>query len=331
MSELTVPTTCAVVVLNWNGRAHLEHLLPSLYVARSAWGRPLPIVVVDNCSTAGDPEWLATAHPSVEVVVAPSNDYLFSLNRVVISRTEDVIIVLNNDMRVHPGFVTPLVSHFVDPRVFAVAAGVVDWEGRGRQNGQRRVLFRRFWCYHWSDRSVTEPCFTVEAGGGSSAYRRTYFAALGGFDRLYHPAYWEDFDLSYRGWMRGWTSIFEPRSTIYHRGSATMSETMPGGRMGRIIARNQLLFILKNVGGWGFAAGVLLMLPYRVLVNLGRRNWTLLAGTFAALPRLGGALRRRRGLPLPALTPQAIAAAISRWPAHPPATSDAGTTQRVSA
>jgi hypothetical protein len=40
--------SCAIVVLNWNGIAHLEALLPSLETA-VAGGPAASIVVVDRC------------------------------------------------------------------------------------------------------------------------------------------------------------------------------------------------------------------------------------------------------------------------------------------
>jgi GT2 family glycosyltransferase len=32
------------------------------------------------------------------------------------------------------------------------------------------------------------------------------------FDPLFRPGYYEDLDLSYRAWARGWTVIYEPAS-----------------------------------------------------------------------------------------------------------------------
>ncbi len=316
MAAEATALTCAVIVLNWNGRAHLEALLPSLYAARARWeagraGRTLPIVIVDNRSTAGDVDWLHAHHPDVEVVIARANDFLFSLNPAVAARTEDVVVILNNDMRVDPDFLEPLVTHFADPAVFAVAADVMNWEGTERQLGRRLVRFERFWCYHWFDRAVDATCYTAEAGGGCSAYRRAYFTALGGFDPLYRPAYWEDFDLTYRAWMRGWPSMLEPRSTIYHRGSATMTTTIPEGRLGRIMARNQFLFIVSNVGDWRFLVGMLAFWPYRLLLHASRGNWSLVLGQLASVPRLAAALRRR-GRRNPVLTSAGIARAVRR-------------------
>src|ERR1700691_5702300 len=109
---------CAVLVLNWNGAAHLRLLLPSLRVAVARYPGAIRVVVVDNRSTEPDVAIVQREFPEVEVVVATSNDFLFSLNPVVASCTEPVVIILNNDMRVDAGFIAPLARHFDDPSVF---------------------------------------------------------------------------------------------------------------------------------------------------------------------------------------------------------------------
>jgi GT2 family glycosyltransferase len=301
--------SCAIVVLNWNGVAHLQALLPSLEAAVAA-GPPASIVVVDNRSTAGDVAWMAAHYPSIEVVIAERNDYLFSLNPVVAGRPEDVVVILNNDMRVDPGFLAPLLRHFADPSVFAATARVLDWEGTRQTTGQRRIALRHCWYYQWWELAVSEPVHTLDAGGGCAAFRRAYFAELGGFDPLFRPAYYEDIDLSYRAWMRGWRTVFEPRSVIYHREGATLWDRARDGRHRAMLARNQALFTMKNVGGWGFLAGYLAMVPVRVIRGvLGSDPYTA-RGLMRALPRAGRAIAARARRARPALSADAIRRAI---------------------
>lgn len=285
--------SCAILILNWNGRAHLEQLLPSVRAARDAYPGGVPVVVVDNCSTADDVSWVRSAHPDVEVHVTARNDYLFSLNAVVAARREDVVIVLNNDMRVAPSFLAPLLAHFADPSVFAVSANVHEWDGSAPQIGPRRMRVEGHWMTHWFELGASEACHTAEAGGGCSAYRRAAFVALGGFDPLYRPGYWEDFDLSYRAWQRGWTSVFEPQSVIYHRGGATLGGTLSDRRRDQLLARNRVLFLIKNVGDWRFAAGVIARLPYRVAYNALWGDPAVARGMVAAVPRIWRAVRMR--------------------------------------
>jgi GT2 family glycosyltransferase len=301
--------TCAIVVLNWNGIEHLRLLLPSLEAAVTA-GPPAAIVVVDNRSTTGDVAWIAAHHPGVEVIVAARNDYLFSLNPVVVGRPEDVVVILNNDMRVDPGFLAPLLAHFADPSVFAATARVLDWDGTRVTTGQRRIAFRHWWYYQWWELAVTEPVHTLDAGGGCAAFRRTSFAELGGFDPLFRPAYYEDIDLSYRAWMRGWRTIFEPRSVIYHRVGATLWDPARDARHRAMLARNQALFTMKNVGGWGFLAGYLAMAPVRIVRSALSGDPHTARGLVRALPRAAKAIAARARRPRPVLSADAIRRAI---------------------
>ena len=69
-----------LAILNFNGRKHLEHLLPTAVAAAKKHPGQCSIVVLDNRSSEPDAAWVQAAFPSVEVVVAPENDFLFSYN-----------------------------------------------------------------------------------------------------------------------------------------------------------------------------------------------------------------------------------------------------------
>ena len=288
--------SAAIVVLNWNGREHLPHLLPSLRAAVAAYGDPVPLVVVDNSRRPEDLAFVREGFPEVELVLPERNDYLFSLNAVVAGRPEDVVIVLNNDLRVDPGFIAPLLAHFAEPDVFAVAATAWHWDGSRVQHGQLRMHLRKSWFYHSAERELTAAAHTVEASGGWTAYRRTMFAELGGYDRLFHPMYLEDLDLTYRAWMRGWRSLVEPRSRVYHRGGASSAAEHGRGGVSRLAARNLALFTLRDVGGYGTVAGFLARLPWRVAHNLAAGDRQLALGLLDALRFLPPALAGRRRL-----------------------------------
>ena len=69
MTTSTSPRV-AVVILNWNGRHHLETYLPSV-VEHSR--EHAEVVVVDNGSTDDSTTWLKEHHPSVRVVELDEN------------------------------------------------------------------------------------------------------------------------------------------------------------------------------------------------------------------------------------------------------------------
>ena len=285
---------CCVLILNYNGRAHLEICVPSALHAAARVPGGCSVAVVDNRSTDDSLEWLRQNHPGVEIMVAERNDCLFSLNPLVASRPEDFAVILNNDMHFDGDFIRVMLPHFKDPDVFAVTARVMDWDGKLLTTGQRNGAMRRFWFYKSWKRDIDHSCLTLDAGGGCAVFRRSMFVELGGFDPLYRPAYWEDTDLSYRAWKQGWRIVYEPASVIYHRVGATLDVT-EGGRpsVTRLICRNEILFSLRNVGGWGFAAGFLLLLPIRMLRNAWAGHHSMWQGVFQALPKIPSALLRR--------------------------------------
>lgn len=288
--------SCCLMVLNYNGRKHLDDCLGTLLEAARRSTHRCSVVCLDNRSTEPDVEYVRARYPDVEVVVAERNDYLFSLNPAVAARPEEFVVLLNNDMRFDPGFVDPLLEHFRDPEVFAVGSQLMQWDGSGPQNAARRGWTHNAWFYKgWSPRSGGAQ-YSLEACGGAAAFRRWMFVELGGFDPLFRPGYYEDLDLSYRGWARGWKSVFEPRSIVYHKESVSMKEAFGEAGKTRMHFRNHVLFTAKNIGDWRFLALFLLALPVRALRPLAEGRVFPLLGVLAAVPRLGRALAgRRRG------------------------------------
>jgi GT2 family glycosyltransferase len=287
------PHSVALLVLNYNGIQHLQDCLSTALAAASELGGPCPVVLVDNRSTDASVAFTHEHFPAVEVIVSPRNDFLFSLNDVVLGRPEEIVVVLNNDMRFAREFVAPLLAHFADPAVFAVGAGIRNWEDSTDTVGPRCARIRHCWFYKWWSVDQQQAAFTLEACAGAVAYRRSMFIELGGFDPLFRPGYYEDLDLSYRAWARGWKVIYEPASRAYHRISASMKARYGQIEHERLFYRNHLLFTAKNIGGAAFLLGFLLLLPLRAVRPLIRGDHVPFVGLMRALPALPGAIARR--------------------------------------
>ncbi|MFH1573472.1 MAG: glycosyltransferase, partial [Acidobacteriota bacterium] len=235
----------SIIVLNWNGRDLLERNLPSVVEAVRVDGRPHEIMVVDNGSTDGSVEFLRNAFPGVRVLPLPSNlGFGDGNNAGAQAAAHDILVLLNNDMRVDPGFLRPLLDGF-GPDTFAVSSQILmqDREARREETGKTTAVFRRG-MIDFSHRAVTGPeparaCYPVLwAGGGSSAFHRRRFLQLGGFDGLFSPAYVEDTDISYRAWKYGWEILFAPASVVYHRHRASSSRRHRPAELESLIRRN---------------------------------------------------------------------------------------------
>lgn len=293
---------CCLLILNYNGREHLEECLSTALAASKNLGQPCPVVLVDNRSTENDVEYVRARFPEVEIYVAPKNDYLFSLNAVASKRSEDILVILNNDMRFDPNFLKPLLEYFESSKIFAVTAKIMDWRGNAVTQGKRMGSFQHFWFYKHFDKGMNRECFTLEACGGASAFRRRMFLELGGFDTLYRPGYCEDTDISYRAWKRGWRIVYEPRAVVYHKESATFKKIAGAARIERLVYRNEVLFTIKNCGDRKFLFYYLLLLPWRTIKNLFAGNKAHVQGFLSAVPRIPLALKRRFEQPAVSLT-----------------------------
>jgi GT2 family glycosyltransferase len=255
-----------LAILNYNGRKHLEHLLPTACVAAKNYPGACSVLVLDNCSPDPDVAWVKREFPSVKIVVAPKNDFLFSYNGLAEKCDEDILILLNNDLKLFPDFVQPLVRHFEFEDVFAVTATSRDWEDKMFTIGPAR-LENHHGFYHWDyDRECQKLCHTLYCSGGFMAVDRKKFLELGGFNRLFWPGYGEDLDLGFRAWHRGWRCIFEPGSVVFHRENGTWGDN--NTRVSRMCLRTALLFqwaSLPAVAPWLERAAFLALTGLRKL------------------------------------------------------------------
>src|SRR5437899_9486373 len=113
-----------VVIPNWNGRDLLEKYIPSIVTALA--GNPAnEILVVDNGSTDGSADFLRAAFPQVTVLALPQNlGFGGGSNAGFRAARNDIVVLLNSDMRVASDFLAPLLEGFGDPEVFAVSCQI---------------------------------------------------------------------------------------------------------------------------------------------------------------------------------------------------------------
>jgi len=241
----------SLVVLNWNGAALLRECLPSLIAAADHLSTPVQILVADNGSRDGSLEVLRREFPRVEALEIGRNlGFPGGCNRGVAAARHEHVILLNNDVRVEPDFIAPLVAHLADPAVFCVTPRMMHWDGEQvfcsaiageLQHGQ---LIQR-WHVHEGADLIHETSPTLYASGAAMAFRASTFRRLGGFDELYAPFYWEDTDLGYRAWKRGLRSVYEPTSVVAHKVSASMGEARVPQH--HLMRRNRHLFHWRHL------------------------------------------------------------------------------------
>ena len=256
LPQSSVPPSgsASIVIPNWNGRDLLEKYLPSVVTALSS-NPQNDIVVVDNGSTDGSAAYVRASFPQVTLIALPKNlGFGGGSNLGFRAARNRVVVLLNNDMRVAPDFLAPLLAGFTGPEVFAVSCQIYfsDPVKLREETGLTQGWWEngRLCVRHRIDETITSafPCFY--GGGGSCAFDRDKFLELGGFDPLLAPFYLEDTDLGYMAWKRGWTVLFEPRSVVYHEHRGTIGKTFTPQYIQSVLKKNFVLFCWKNIHEW---------------------------------------------------------------------------------
>ncbi len=247
-------SAASVVIPNWNGRELLEKYLPSVIAALA--GNPgNEVIVVDNGSTDGSAACLRERFPGVKLVALDRNlGFGGGANAGVRAAGNGIVVLLNNDMRVAPDFLTPLLAGFRNESVFAVSCQIFfsDPNRRREETGLTQGCWRdgAVRLSHRIDDEVRDlyPCFY--GGGGSCAFDRRKFLELGGFDPLLRPFYLEDADLGYLAWKRGWQVLYQPASAVYHEHRGTIGRHFTAEQINAVYQKNYVLFAWKNMHEW---------------------------------------------------------------------------------
>ena len=280
---------CAAVVLNYNGRHLLQENLSSVVAAACNVEGGCEVIVLDNLSTDGSVEFLKDHFAGVRVEVAPSNRIVFSYNELCQRIRHKYVVLLNNDLRLREDSLSVLLPHCAAPDVFAVSAVLLDAEGTTiTRSRDLAVSHRGLLEVAPFQANVAAP--TLDAGC-CAVYDREKLVALGGFDELYWPFFWEDRDLSYVAWKRGFRVLVEPRSIMYHRHHATI-QVNP--RNQAVCHRNGHLFFWKNITDPLLIANHIIWLAFLIPWRAVRGQWTYVRGVWTAFHKLPQALKRRR-------------------------------------
>jgi GT2 family glycosyltransferase len=281
-----VTKTCAIVVLNFNGRPLLEKSLPSLVAAGAD-----EVVVLDNGSTDDSENFVRKNFPNVTWFRASANRFLVSYNEFLAQTKHQLVFLLNNDVSLRAGALPPLLRHFDDLRVFAVAPLVLN-PGDHVENGRT--------CLTWSQgrfgyRQIdTQPGLSATASTAAGMYDREKLLSFGGFDELILPMYGEEMDLTLSAYRRGWIVRFEPKSVADHLGGASITKAHQHGARRSYIVNSRHLSVIKHVHSparlAAYFAWMALLLPVRLVTFDG----AYFRGSAMAWRRRRLALERRR-------------------------------------
>ena len=244
----------SVVIPHWNGVEVLSECLESLSETKYP---NMEIIVVDNASTDGSPDWVSLNFPQVKLIENDQNyGYAGGCNRGAKTAEGEYLVFLNNDtiqdhhwladlvdfmnLNSNVAAVQPKILDFFERTKFDYAGGAGGWldilgfpfaRGRvfleqERDNGQYDKMRPIFW-----------------ASGTAIMVRKSDFETAGGFDEIFF-AHQEEIDLCWKFHLMGKEIWAIPNSTIYHKNAVTLPMFT---RMKQYLNhRNSYLMVLSN-------------------------------------------------------------------------------------
>ncbi|MDH5662237.1 MAG: glycosyltransferase family 2 protein [Elusimicrobiota bacterium] len=230
-------------------RNHLEHLEDCLKSVMNLGYPHFKIILADNNSTDGGPEFVQEKFPSVKVLRFDKNyGFAEGNNRAIKQARGDYIFLLNPDTKVEPecvnklvevmeedkgiGICMPKMLMFNEPSVINSTGIIANEILQGRDRGA--------WELDCGQYDKEEQI--IGACGAAMFIRRNLFEKIGYFDRFYF-AYYEDLDFSIRTWSVGYKVVFVPEAIVYHKYRPFRKDILNE----YIDHRNRLRMMLKNM------------------------------------------------------------------------------------
>ncbi|OIO63687.1 MAG: hypothetical protein AUJ47_05250 [Candidatus Marinimicrobia bacterium CG1_02_48_14] len=266
-----VQPVVSVIIPHFNGIEILDACLTSLYTDPYP---ALEIVVVDNGSSDGSPDFVAKKYPSVQLVRNRENrGFAGGCNDGMAQATGEYYLILNNDTTHKPGWIDTLVNIIqsssdigaVQPKLLsAQQPDHFDYSGGGGGLidfiGYPFAIGRIFSNMEVDQGQYDEVREIFWASGTAFLVRREVIDQVGGFDEDFF-AHMEEIDLCWRMQNAGWIIKNAPQAVVWHHSGWTL----PPDRYRKkyLNHRNNLIMLIKNYP-WRYLA---LVFPLRIALE----------------------------------------------------------------
>lgn len=230
----------SVIVTNWNGLKLLKKFLEKVIINSPEADE---FILADDASTDKSLIYvkkLQKKYLNLKIITHKKN-IGFSRNSNLAAKKAigDLLVFLNNDINPHPNYIKNSLKHFSDPKVVGVGFSELGHENYGSIYWKNGYLQLR---PGYSKKTH----ISAWVSGGSSIIRKEAFIKLGGFDNIYEPFYFEDFDFGFRAWRSGYKLLWEPLSVVEHKHESTTSK-FSKRLLVYVKERNHLISVLRNI------------------------------------------------------------------------------------
>lgn len=244
----------SVIILNWNGKKFLDACLSSLANVTSI---PLEIIVVDNNSSDDSVKFIRNKFPKVNLIASKENNGFAKGNNIGAARaTGKYLLFLNNDTKVTPEFLTPLVAACEkDSTIGCVQPEMRVMKSPDLLDEAGAYLTFSGFLYHYGYRKkYNAPMYrstreVFSAKGACIFIPKKVFQTVGAFDEDFF-IFFEETDLCHRIWLAGFRVLYMPKSHIFHVAGGDTLDTYNHERRIYLTFKNMNSSYLQNFGAF---------------------------------------------------------------------------------
>lgn len=240
----------SIIIVNWNGKHHLEKCLPSLEkITYSNY----EVILVDNASSDESVSFVKSKYPSIKIIQNDKNYGFAKGNNIGFKQAHgEYILFLNNDTQVTKDFLDNLVAVLgSDRELGGVQAKVLSMTDPTRLDSVGAFLTNTGFLYHYGylqkdNKKYDKPIYLYTAKGACMLFRKDVIDQVGLFDDEFF-AYFEETDFCHRVWLAGYKIKYVPDAVIYHQIGGT-SNSMNNSFIQYHSFKNRINSYIKNLG-----------------------------------------------------------------------------------
>ncbi|WP_432710226.1 glycosyltransferase family 2 protein [Pedobacter sp.] len=245
----------SVIIPNYNGKHLLELYLPSVFEALENANVSFEIIIVDDASFDESISFIKNKYPQIHLLVNKRNrGFSYTCNKGIAIARYELTLLLNSDVKLTPDYFEKQWSYFQREDTFGVMGRIMSTDGSTIEDAARimfyqgcRIKANRF---YFSTEINDEDVYTAYLSGANALIDTKKLKALNGFDEIYSPFTFEDYDLCLRAWLLGWKCYYEHQSICYHQVSGSIRKQIKSAFIKTIYFRNRFIFHGIHLKGW---------------------------------------------------------------------------------
>ena len=219
MSKLKETPTVSIIIINYNGKELLKQCLTSLEKINY---NSFKIILVDNNSTDDSVDFVTKNFSKIILIKLEENRGFAEPNNIASKIAKGkYLLFLNNDTIVTENFMTELLNIIESDKKIAICQSLL-LKPDGGVDSSGDFIDPLGVVYN----SKTIPKKEREissARGACMLIRKHVYDELDGFDEQFFVSF-EDVDLGWRAWIKGYKVMLASKSLVYHVGGQTIEK-----------------------------------------------------------------------------------------------------------